>query len=381
MTDFCAAVLLNKSGEDNSPADFSCAEVSFLSLPEWARNTVRESGIEQAEIFDGKSTDEITSFAKKSGKEFIFLLQASVPYINSSDLSKILKLCKSSGSQVLVVNENGERAAGLAVKAEALKAYKGELLNLLDVYNALGDGGRVTVRCKEVYDGVSLFEFNTFIRNEIIEGLLNSGVNIPCADGIIIDPRSKIGRGTTILPGTIIKGQSIVGENCVIGPNSFVQDTVLGDNVILKASFADTSRVGDNTTIGPFCNLRPNSNLANNVKVGDFVEVKNSNVGEKTSIAHLTYVGDSDVGCHVNFGCGTVTVNYDGKKKYRTVIGNNVFVGCNTNLVAPVTVEDNTYIAAGSTITDNVPEKSLAIARARQVIKENWVTLREEKNK
>ena len=129
----------------------------------------------------------------------------------------------------------------------------------------------------------------------------------------------------------------------------------------------------------PFAYVRPNSHIGKNIKVGDFVEIKNANIGDGTKISHLTYVGDADVGENVNFGCGTVIVNYDGQKKHRTTIGNNAFIGCNTNLVSPVTIEDNAYTAAGSTITKTVPENSLAIARAKQENKENWVLKKRQK--
>ncbi|MBE6904008.1 MAG: UDP-N-acetylglucosamine diphosphorylase [Ruminococcaceae bacterium] len=216
-------------------------------------------------------------------------------------------------------------------------------------------------------------------RLEIIEKLRKSGVKIPCSDGIIIEKTIPIGKGTVILPGTIIMGESKIGENCVIGPNSYVCDTHIGDTVTFKASFTDKSTIDDEASIGPFSQLRPNSHIGKRVKIGDFVEVKNSTIDEKTSVAHLTYIGDSDVGSHCNFGCGTVTSNYDGKNKFRTTIGDNVFIGCNTNLIAPVTVESDSYIAAGSTITDTVPKDSLAIARSRQTIKEGWAKRNREK--
>ena len=132
------------------------------------------------------------------------------------------------------------------------------------------------------------------------------------------------------------------------------------------------SEVGAGTNVGPFAYIRPNCTVGSDVKVGDFVELKNSTIGDGTKISHLTYIGDSDVGKGVNFGCGTVTVNYDGKKKYRTTIGDNCFIGCNTNLVSPVNVGDGAYIAAGSTITEDIPEDNLSIARARQVNKDGW---------
>lgn len=133
------------------------------------------------------------------------------------------------------------------------------------------------------------------------------------------------------------------------------------------------SNIGEETTVGPFAYIRPESNIGKHARIGDFVEIKKSTIGDNTKVSHLTYIGDAEVGSGCNFGCGTVVVNYDGKAKYKTIIGDNAFIGCNTNLVSPVKVNDNTYIAAGSTITNEVPENALAIARARQVNIENWV--------
>ena len=189
-------------------------------------------------------------------------------------------------------------------------------------------------------------------------------------------PRVQVGEGTVLLPGTILRGETVIGKNCEIGPNSMIRDCTVGEGVTVNASQLNESTVDDGTTVGPFAYIRPNCHVGPHVKVGDFVELKNSNIGEGTKISHLTYVGDSDVGGHVNFGCGTVTVNYDGTQKYRTTIGDNAFIGCNTNLVAPVRVGEGAYTAAGSTITDEVPADSLARARARQTVKKQWAAKR-----
>ena len=207
---------------------------------------------------------------------------------------------------------------------------------------------------------------------DIIEKHEANGVEFFTSHGILIDPEVKIGKGTQILPGTILKGNTVIGENCVIGPNSMLTDCQIGNGVVFNASQASESVVEDDAKIGPFTQLRPNSYICKKVKIGDFVEVKNSTIGEGTSISHLTYVGDSDVGRHVNFGCGVVTVNYDGTNKNRTTIGDYAFIGCNTNLVAPVKVGDGAYTAAGSTITKDVPGGDLGIARARQENKPEW---------
>lgn len=206
--------------------------------------------------------------------------------------------------------------------------------------------------------------------------LMRAGVRVMDPTNCYIGPRVQVGEGTVILPGTILRGETVIGKGCEIGPNTMIRDCTVGEGVTVNASQLNESIVDDGTTVGPFAYIRPNCHVGPHVKVGDFVELKNSNIGEGTKISHLTYVGDSDVGSHVNFGCGTVTVNYDGTQKYRTTIGDNAFIGCNTNLVAPVRVGEGAYTAAGSTITDEVPADSLAIARARQSVKKQWAAKR-----
>ena len=190
------------------------------------------------------------------------------------------------------------------------------------------------------------------------------------------DPTVRVGKGTVILPGTILRGKTTIGADCEIGPNSMIQDCVIGDGVTVNASQLNESTVADRTKVGPFAYVRPHCHVGADVKVGDFVELKNSTIGDGTKISHLTYVGDSDVGDHVNFGCGTVTVNYDGTAKYRTTIGDHAFIGCNTNLVGPVKIGDRAYTAAGSTVTEDVPADSLCIARSPQTIKVQWAAKR-----
>ncbi|HOV40779.1 MAG TPA: bifunctional UDP-N-acetylglucosamine diphosphorylase/glucosamine-1-phosphate N-acetyltransferase GlmU, partial [Oscillospiraceae bacterium] len=221
-------------------------------------------------------------------------------------------------------------------------------------------------------DKKGLLQLNNVARMDVIEKHMENGVEFLCMDGVTIGRDVIIGAGTKILQGTIITGKTIISENCTIGPNCLIDDCIIGFNTKLNYVQAYQSVIGDNVKIGPFVHIRPDSNIKSGVKIGDFVEVKNSNIGEGTAIAHLTYVGDSDVGRNVNFGCGVVTVNYDGAKKSRTTIGDNAFIGCNTNLVAPVTVGEAAYTAAGSTITKDVPANALAIERGEMKIKEGY---------
>lgn len=213
-------------------------------------------------------------------------------------------------------------------------------------------------------------------RLKTIEALLKSGVLIPCPDGVLIEGTVKIGKGTLIMPNTVLLGNTAIGEDCVIGPNSYICDTSVGNGTSLNNTQSFSSEIGSGVTAGPFVHIRPNSRIADRVHIGNFVEVKNSTVDEGSKLPHLLYVGDSDVGKDVNFGCGCVTVNYDGKNKSRTTVKDGAFIGCNTNLIAPVTVGENAFTAAGSTITEDVPDNALAVARQRQTVKEDWVSVK-----
>ena len=223
-----------------------------------------------------------------------------------------------------------------------------------------------------INDRVQLAAAAKVLRRRKAEALMRAGVTVVDPDSTIIDPFAEIGADTIIEPFSIIKGRTVIGENCRIGPNAELTDSVIGNDVKFWRSVAVEATVADGGNIGPFAYLRPKTELKNNVKVGDFVEVKNSVIGEGTKMPHLTYVGDSDVGSGCNIACGTITCNYDGFLKTRSKIGDRVFVGCNVNLVSPVHIDNDVYIAAGSTITESVPGGSLAIARERQVNKEGW---------
>ena len=220
---------------------------------------------------------------------------------------------------------------------------------------------------------VQLNELNEILRKKTLEKLMLDGVSIPCTDSVIIDPDAKIEADTVILPGTIIKEGCEIGADCVIGPNTVLYKTKVGNDAILNAVQAEEAIVKDHANLGPFVHLRPNTVIGEHVHCGNFVEVKNSVIDHHTSVSHLTYVGDSDVGSGVNFGCGVVTVNFNGKSKNRCKIGDDAFIGCNTNLIAPVEIGKRAYTAAGSTITDDVPSDALSIARERQTNKEDWV--------
>ncbi|MBQ8699230.1 MAG: bifunctional UDP-N-acetylglucosamine diphosphorylase/glucosamine-1-phosphate N-acetyltransferase GlmU, partial [Schwartzia sp.] len=202
--------------------------------------------------------------------------------------------------------------------------------------------------------------------------LMESGVTLMDPDSTFIDADVVVGRDTVIYPFTWLEGGTSVGEGCVLGPSSRFADAKIGNGVTAHFVYAHECEIEDGATMGPFVHIRPDSHISKDVKIGNFVEVKNSNVGQGSKLPHLQYIGDCDMGAGVNMGCGTITVNYDGKQKFRTKIGDHAFVGCNSNLVAPVSVGDGAYVAAGSTITKDVPPDELAVARARQKNIPNW---------
>lgn len=211
-------------------------------------------------------------------------------------------------------------------------------------------------------------------RLEIIEKHVNNGVKFVDEFQAYIDETVQIGVGTLIGPCVTLEGDTVIGENCFIGQNTVIKDSKIDDNVNIKSSVITESTVGSGTSVGPFAYLRPNSHIGKDCKVGDFVEVKNSTMGDGAKASHLTYIGDSDVGSKVNLGCGVVFVNYDGTKKYRSVVEDGAFIGCNSNLVSPVRVGQGAYIAAGSTVTEDVEGDALYIARAKGTQKPEWVS-------
>ncbi|WP_146553920.1 MULTISPECIES: bifunctional UDP-N-acetylglucosamine diphosphorylase/glucosamine-1-phosphate N-acetyltransferase GlmU [Rummeliibacillus] len=224
-----------------------------------------------------------------------------------------------------------------------------------------------------VNDRVALSQAEKIMRTHINEKHMRNGVTIINPENTYISVNAQIGRDTVIQPGVVIEGTSVIGEDCLIGPNSHIQNSRIGDRTSVHSSVVEDSQVGDDVAIGPFAHIRPASNVGNHAKVGNFVELKKTTLDEGSKVSHLTYLGDAKVGADVNIGCGTITVNYDGKNKYQTVIEDHAFVGCNANLIAPVTVGKNAFVAAGSTITTDVPENALAIGRSRQENKENYV--------
>ncbi|MGD6903129.1 bifunctional UDP-N-acetylglucosamine diphosphorylase/glucosamine-1-phosphate N-acetyltransferase GlmU [Bacillus infantis] len=225
-----------------------------------------------------------------------------------------------------------------------------------------------------VNDRVALSQAERIMKRRINEKHMRNGVSLIDPEQTYISPEAVIGQDTVIYPGTVIQGAAVIGSECVIGPNTEIKDCTIGDITVIRHSVAHDSSIGSGVAIGPFAHIRPQSDIHDEVKVGNFVEIKKSVFGKGSKASHLSYIGDAEVGSDVNLGCGSITVNYDGKNKFLTKIEDGAFIGCNSNLVAPVTVGKGAYVAAGSTITEDVPGEALAVARARQTNKEDYVS-------
>lgn len=258
---------------------------------------------------------------------------------------------------------------------------------LPDVIEIIRKKGEIVTACQAasfeealgVNDRVALSKAESLMRKRINEKHMRNGVTIIDPDHTYISADSVIGRDTVLYPGTIISGKSEIGENNSIGPNTEIKDSTIGNGNVIRQSVVHDSTIEHFATIGPFAHIRPLSTISEKVKIGNFVEVKKSTMASGSKASHLSYIGDAEIGKDVNLGCGSITVNYDGVNKYKTKVEDGAFIGCNSNLIAPVTVGKNAYVAAGSTVTNDVPDESLAIARARQTTKENYAVKLKEK--
>lgn len=309
---------------------------------------------------------------------------------NHEDLLKIVEQKDASEEEKLV---NEINSGIYCFDGKSLR----EALDLIDNNNAQGEyyltdtikimrdrgekvgayNGSTIEELMGVNSRVELSKAEEIMRKRINTSHMVNGVTIIDVNSTYIESDVEIGNDTIVYPGVMLKGNTKIGSGCIIGMNCNISNSTIGDYTKVESSTIIDSTVGENTIVGPYAYLRPNSNIGSHVKIGDFVEVKNATIGDNSKASHLSYIGDAYVGKNVNIGCGVVFVNYDGHHKFKSVIKDGAFIGSNSNLVAPVTVEEKGYIATGSTITDDVPQGALAIAREKQVVKEGWV---EKKN-
>ncbi len=223
-----------------------------------------------------------------------------------------------------------------------------------------------------VNDRVALSQAENYMKQRINEQHMRNGVSIVDPLNTYIGADVRIASDVVIQPGTVLRGETTIEEGVEIGPNTEIVDCHVGAYTSIRHSVATSSDIGERVQIGPFAHIRPDANLKDDVKIGNFVEVKKATIEQGSKVSHLSYIGDAEVGSNVNIGCGTITVNYDGKRKFLTKIEDDAFIGCNSNLIAPVTIGKGALIAAGSTISEDVPSDALSIARSKQVNKEGY---------
>ncbi|MFP4200712.1 MAG: bifunctional UDP-N-acetylglucosamine diphosphorylase/glucosamine-1-phosphate N-acetyltransferase GlmU [Clostridia bacterium] len=222
---------------------------------------------------------------------------------------------------------------------------------------------------------------NSILRRRILEDIMESGVTVVDPESTWIEFGVRVGRDTVIMPQTLIRGESVVGSGCEIGPGTHLINSVVGDESRVWHSVLEDSTLGTNVSVGPYAHLRPGNDIADEVRIGNFAEIKNSSLGRGTKVSHHSYIGDTEVGEKVNIGAGVITVNYDGWQKHLTIIDDGAFVGCNSNLLAPVTVGEGAFIAAGSTVDCDVPPGALGVGRSRMAIKDGWANERRERQR
>lgn len=235
--------------------------------------------------------------------------------------------------------------------------------------------------CMGVNSRTQLAQAEAVARRRINEKWMEAGVTLIDPTQTYIEESVRIGQDTVIYPGTILQGNTVIGENCTILQGCRIVDSQIGDGTDVQNSILIQAKVGKETHIGPYAYLRPGSVVGNACKIGDFVELKNMQVGDRSKLPHLTYAGDGTIGTDCNIACGTIFVNYDGKVKQQTHVGNHCFIGCNVNLIAPAEIGDGAYVAAGSTVVGEVPGDSLCIGRAHADIKEEWAKRRREQGR
>jgi acetyltransferase-like isoleucine patch superfamily enzyme len=298
------------------------------------------------------------------------------------DLSALVSLAKDKPAAL--VSPQGAPLA-IALPASQLAVFD-EPLTMALLQEAYADTLQtVTAKCEDeaiaVTDAESYAAAYRCLRARIVKRHMQNGVIVLDPERTILEADVTIGGGTTLYPDNTLQGHTAIGENCTLYPGSRMADAVIGDRTTVEHSVLIQCKVGSDSTVGPFAYLRPQTVVGDRCRIGDFVEIKNSTIGDETKVSHLTYVGDGDLGKHINLGCGVVFTNYDGKQKHRSVVEDNAFIGCNVNLIAPVHVGKDAYVAAGSTVEQDVPDNALYIARARGVVKDGWVLRRKEMGK
>ncbi|MDO5717469.1 MAG: bifunctional UDP-N-acetylglucosamine diphosphorylase/glucosamine-1-phosphate N-acetyltransferase GlmU [Tissierellia bacterium] len=295
-----------------------------------------------------------------------------------------LKICEFNSGVYLFRGGDLKESLGM-IKSDN---EQGEMY-ITDIIGILSEAGKkigtfLLDDVTEVY-GINskdqLSEAEEVLRARVNREYMKNGVFMENPSNIFIEPGVEIGIDTKIYSGAKILGKTIIGEDCIIDGASTIIDSVIEDEVVINRSVVEHSHISKNATIGPFAHLRPNADIGKNVHIGNFVEVKNAKMGENTKAGHLSYIGDADLGKDINIGCGSIFVNFDGKDKFRSTVKDGAFIGSNSNIIAPVVIEEDAFIAAGTSVTKNVDKGSLYITRAKEVKVADWVYIKNKKSK
>ena len=397
-------------------------EVAGKPMVEHVLTNVKKAGVNQIVTIVGHGAEQVkdtlgnqslysyqneqlgTAHAVKMAEEHLHTQEGTTlvvcgdtPLITSETLQRLIVHHEETQAQVTVLSATAQTPFGYGRIVRDQNHHLNRIVEEKDATNAQKDINEISSGIF-AFDNKTLFEKLKQVKNDNAQGEyylpdvvtlmlshaekalqhrinhhhMRNGVTIIDPNTTFIGSDVEIGMDTVIEPGVRINGKTFIGEDTHVGQYSEINNSRIGNKVNIIQSVINDSSVGNKTKVGPFAQLRPGSNLGTEVKVGNFVEVKKAELKDGAKVSHLSYIGDAEVGERTNIGCGSITVNYDGVNKFKTVIGKDAFIGCNTNLIAPVTVGDGALIAAGSTITDDIPKESLALARARQVTKEGY---------
>lgn len=418
MGTIATAFLGNHAGQDGIQA-FS-REILFRTAGEWAAQILPKEqplfyfhapnapNIPQAQNIPCQDNSYYHALLQQQAlmqADSIFIMSMPMPELSAQDINRFIAVHESTGQAVTIMccdgsgNEpfalmrdgddsvisigcgEGERALHAAIfRTAVLKrvlAANPTANTLFDLFNAastlgcqIGAARMPTVT--EVVTGQDAYAVQKKMVEQLNLAHIARGVMIFAPDSTYIAQDAQIAAGAVILPGTLIRSGCTIGAGASIGPNTILEQAHIGAGTSVNCSQVYESTIGAHTTVGPFAYIRPGCQVGDHARIGDFVELKKAEIGNGTKVSHLTYIGDASVGERVNFGCGTVVVNYDGYVKSKTEIGDDCFIGCNTNLVAPVRIGDRAFTAAGATVTADVPDGALAVARARQKNFHGW---------
>ena len=354
-------------------SNFSSRPMLGKTIVSYVEDTLASAGIPCKEI---------------SGSEQLLLVRDDIPLVRAESFTELL----SASTFNPHVMKDEDLIIALAIPEPFVSVHLlalSELTSIEEAVMLLEENGLPAKTYDDnhsdshiaIVDAYEYTNAQSYLQAVILSKHMDNGVLFTNPENVQISPEVVIGKGTLVYGGNVLEGKTIIGSECILYPNNRMNNAFVGDNSTVESSVLLDCKVGNSTTVGPYAYVRPKSAIGNSCRIGDFVEVKNSNIGDGTKVSHLTYVGDSDLGRNINLGCGVVFVNYDGKTKRRSTIEDYAFIGCNSNLIAPVNVGENAYIAAGSTVTEDVPNDSLYVARSRSAIKSDWVKRRKEEGK